>query len=151
MVLSPHGNARYLLDGNRPLWYILLRYSANTVMYGTFYIFTLAYFTAVFSHHFLGYSRVRVVLRASTFTEHKNHQTWNLNMKYSGEFNKRQCPDHRQTLAANSLFWTSNSLKVPTGVKQDYFSSTFLLRYVPLFSSREGFSRPFPSSTVKSK
>ena len=37
----------------------------------------------------------------------------------------------------------------PAGVTQD-FSSTFLLRYLPLFSSREGLSRPFPSSTVKS-
>ena len=34
-------------------------------------------------------------------------------------------------------------------VTQD-FSSTFLLRYMPLFFSREGFSRSFPSSTVKS-
>ena len=38
---------------------------------------------------------------ASTFTEHEKHQTSNLNMKYSGEYNKRQCPDHRQTFAAN--------------------------------------------------
>ena len=37
VVLSPHGNARYFLDGNRSLWYILLRYSATTVMYGIFY------------------------------------------------------------------------------------------------------------------
>ena len=34
-------------------------------------------------------------------------------------------------------------------VAQD-FSSTFLLRCMPLFFSREGFSRSFPSSTVKS-
>ena len=79
-------------------------------------------------------------------------------IQYSGEHNKRQwCPDHRQTFAANScacvfsshLFWTSNSLEVPAGVTQD-FSSTFLLRCVPLFFSREGFSRSFPLSTVKS-
>ena len=38
---------------------------------------------------------------ASTFTEHENHQTSNLNMKYSGEHDKRQCPDHRHTFAAN--------------------------------------------------
>ena len=31
------------------------------------------------------------------------------------------------------------------------FSSTFLLRRMPLFFLREGFSRFFPSSTVKSK
>ena len=30
------------------------------------------------------------------------------------------------------------------------FSSTFLLRCLPQFFSREGFSRSFPSSTVKS-
>ena len=46
-------------------------------------------------------------------------------------------------------FWTSGSLDVPAGVTQD-FSSTFLLRCVPSFFSREGFSRSFPSSTVKS-
>ena len=34
-------------------------------------------------------------------------------------------------------------------VTQD-FSSTFLLRCLPSFLSREGFSRPFPSSAVKS-
>ena len=39
---------------------------------------------------------------ASTFTGHENHQTSNLNMKYSGGQNKRQCPDHRPTFAANS-------------------------------------------------
>ena len=33
------------------------------------------------------------------FAEHENHQTSNLNMKYSGEDSKRYCPDHRQTFA----------------------------------------------------
>ena len=47
------------------------------------------------------------------------------------------------------LFWTSNSLEVPAGVTQN-FASTFLQRCVSLFFSREGFSRSFPSSTVKS-
>ena len=80
MVLSPRVNARYCLDGNRPLWYILPRYSATTVMYGIFcgilYIFwvTLACVWCC---------------DASTFTELENHQTSNLNMKYSGEHNKR--------------------------------------------------------------
>ena len=97
---------------------------------------------------------------ASTFpAEHENHQTSNLNLKFSGEHNKKQCPDHRQTYIrsqqlcvcefSSHLFWTSNSLEVPAGVAQD-FSSTFLLQCVPLFLSREGFSRSFPSSTVKS-
>ena len=37
---------------------------------------------------------------------------------------------------------------VPAGVTQDF--STFLLRCLPPFLSREGFSRPFPWSTVES-
>ena len=42
---------------------------------------------------------------------------------------------------------------VPAGVTQEEghrISSTFLLRCMPFFFSREGFSRSFPSSTVKS-
>ena len=50
---------------------------------------------------------------------------------------------------SSHLFWTSNSLEVPAGVAQK-FSSTVLLRCVPLIFSREEFSRSFPSSTVKS-
>ena len=52
-------------------------------------------------------------------------------------------------------FCTSSSLDVPAGVThrrkvtQD-FLSTFFLRCVPSFFSREGFSHSFPSSTVKS-
>ena len=95
MVLSPHGNARYCSDGNRPLWCILLRYSATTVMYGIFYILYFIFYI------FLCFSRVRVVLRCQFVPEHENHHTSNLNMKYSGDHNKRQCPDHRQTFAAN--------------------------------------------------
>ena len=150
VVLIPHGNARYFLDGNRPLfWYILLRYSATTVMYGIFYIFW-------------GYSRVRVVLRCQYVRRTRKSPDLELKYEilYSGEHNKRQCPDHnkRQTFSANNceykfsshLFWTSNPLEVPAGATQD-FSSTFLLRRcVPLFLSREGFSSSFPSSTVKS-
>ena len=51
-------------------------------------------------------------------------------------------------------FWTSRSLDVPAGVTQEEghtgFLSTFFLRCVPSFFSREGFSLSFPSSTVKS-
>ena len=122
VVLSPHGNARYFLGGNRPLWYILLRYSATTVMYGKFY---LVYFT------FLGVTPACVwCCDASTFTEHKNHQTSNLNMKCA----VCVCV----CVFSSHLFWTSNSLELPAGVTQD-FASTFLLRCVPLFFSREGF------------
>ena len=45
--------------------------------------------------------------------------------------------------------WTYQPGSHRRKVTQD-FSSTFLLRCVPLFFSREGFSRSFPSSTVKS-
>ena len=79
MVLSPHGNARYFLDGNRPLWYVLPRYSVTTVMYGIFYGIL-----------FLWVTLARVwCCDASKFTEHENHQTSNLNMKYSREHNRR--------------------------------------------------------------
>ena len=64
----------YFLDGNRPLffWYILLRYSATTVIYGIFYILRAFPPACVWC------------CDASTFfTEHENHQTSNLNMKYS--------------------------------------------------------------------
>ena len=51
-------------------------------------------------------------------------------------------------------FWASSSLDVTSrghtrGRSQD-FSSTFFLRCVPEFFSREGFSHSFPSSTVRS-
>ena len=51
------------------------------------------------------------------------------------------------------LFWTSGLWTHQPGshtrrVTQDF--STFLLRCLPSLFSREGFSRPFPSSTVKS-
>ena len=74
VVLSPHGNAREFLDGNRPLWYILLRYSATTVgnvwyiLYFIFYIFWVTP-TCVWC------------CDANTFTEHENQQTSNLNVK----------------------------------------------------------------------
>ena len=62
-----------------------------------------------------------------------------------------------QDVFSSHSFWTSSLLDVPAGVghtggmkvTQD-FSSTFFLRCVPYFSSREGFSHSFPSSTVKS-
>ena len=54
---------------------------------------------------------------------------------------------------SSHLFWTSSSLDVyqpglhRRKVTQD-FSSTFLLRCMPLFFSREGFSRSFPSTKI---
>ena len=39
-------------------------------------------------------------------------------------------------------------VNAPAGVRQDF--STFLVRCLPSFLVRGGFSRPFPSSTVKS-
>ena len=54
---------------------------------------------------------------------------------------------------SSHLFWTSDLWTHQLGshrrkAKQDF--STFLLRYLPYFLSREGFSRYFPSSTMKS-
>ena len=147
VVFSPHGNARYFLDGNRPLRYMLPWYSVTTVMSNIFCIL-----------FFGGYSRVRVVLRCQYV--HRTRKSPDLELEYeilySGKHHKRQCPNHKQRFAASScvcafsshLFWTSNSLEVPARVTQD-FPSTFLLRCVPLFFWRERFSRPFPSSTVK--
>ena len=71
-------------------------YSAPTVMYGVF-LMVIGHsgipFTAVFSHHgnvwyilyfiFFGVTPVCVsCCDASTFTEHENHETSNLNMKH---------------------------------------------------------------------
>ena len=55
---------------------------------------------------------------------------------------------------SSHLFWTSDLWTHQPGshrrkVTQD-FSSIFLLRCLPSFLSREEFSRPFPSPTVKS-
>ena len=78
----------------------------------------MVHFTAVFSHHgkvryiyiytfFLGYSRVRVVFRCQ-YVHRRTRKSPDLELKYdilySGEHNKRQCPDHnkRQTFAADS-------------------------------------------------
>ena len=47
-----------------------------------------------------------------------------------------------------SVFWTHQPGSNRTKITQD--SSTFLLRCLPLFFSREGFSRCFLSSIVKS-
>ena len=49
----------------------------------------------------------------------------------------------------NQLLLDVRFVDLPDGVTQD-FSSTFLLRCVPSFFSREGFSHSFPWSTVKS-
>ena len=38
VILSPHGNARYFLDGYRPLWYVLPWHSALAVMHGIFWM-----------------------------------------------------------------------------------------------------------------
>ena len=78
-------NARYFLDGNRPLWYILLRYSATTVMYGIFYILYSI---------FLGLLPCACGVAMPVRSQ-------NTKITSSGEHNKRQCPDHRQTFAAN--------------------------------------------------
>ena len=51
-------------------------------------------------------------------------------------------------LTSDLLLWTHQPGSHGRNVTQDF--STFLLRCLPLFLSREGFGHPFPSSTVKS-
>ena len=57
---------------------------------------------------------------------------------------------------SSHLFWTSSSLDVPAGVTQEEGHTGLLTHLLPcavhirLFFSRKGFSRSFPSSTVKS-
>ena len=51
--------------------------------------------------------------------------------------------------SGHQVRWTYQAGSHRRKVTQD-FSSTFLLRRVPSFFSREGFSHSFPSSTVKS-
>ena len=72
MVFSHHGNARYFLGGNRPLWYILLRYSATAVI-NVWYILYFVFFWVT--------PACAWCCGASTFTEHENHQASDLNMK----------------------------------------------------------------------
>ena len=59
----------------------------------------------------------------------------------------------RVRVLSSCLFWTSDVWTHQPGphrrkVTQDF--STFLLRCLPYFFSREGFIHPFPSSTMKS-
>ena len=51
--------------------------------------------------------------------------------------------------SGHQVRWTYQPGSHRSKVTQD-FSSTFFLRCVPQFFSREGFSHSFPSSTVKS-
>ena len=51
--------------------------------------------------------------------------------------------------SGHQVRWTYQPGSHRRKVTQD-FSSTFFLRWVPYFFSREGFSHSFPSSTVKS-
>ena len=89
---------------------------------------TLVHFTAVFSHHgnvwytlyfiFFGVTPACVwCCDARAFTEHGNHQTSNLDMKYSGDHNKRQCPDHRQAFIRSQQLWVCVFFTFILGVK----------------------------------
>ena len=152
MILSPHGNARCFLGGNRPPWYMLPWYSAPTVMHGIFWMVIghLVHFTAAFSHH----DNVWYILRyfifwgvtlacvwccdASKFTEHGNHQTSNVNMKYSGEYNKRHVQitgRHSQPTGNDNIF----SLKrrgTPPDVNCVITRSKPLKNLLPLYKLR---------------
>ena len=101
---QPYGNARYFLDGNRPLWYILLRYSAIPVMYGIFYI--LFYFWVT--------PACVWCCDVSTFTEHENHQTLNLNVKYSYKdaLQRIKCESIETTVRTRRLLWAGALLRM---------------------------------------
>ena len=133
MVLSPHGNARYLLDGNRLLlfWYMLPWYSAPTVMHGIFFMVstTLVHFPAVFSHHSNVWYTWYVILYIFWVTP---ACVWCCD---------EMCPIY----SGRRIRW-----KYRSESHRISHPSTFLLRCVPLFVLREGLSRSFPSSTVES-
>ena len=90
---QPHGIERHFLDGNRPLWYMLPWYSTPTVMHGIFWMVIghsgtfycgiqpprkcMVYF--IF-YIFLGYSRVRVVLRCQYV--HRTRKSPDLKLEY---------------------------------------------------------------------
>ena len=65
-----------------------------------------------------------------------------------GRVFKRQICVFPPPFFLKSDLWTHQPGSHRRKVTQDF--STFLLRCLPSFLSREGFSRPFPSSTVKS-
>ena len=86
---------------------------------------------------------------ASTFSDHENHQTSNLNIKY---YNKGQCPDHRQTFAANNCVCVC-FLPIYSGrqIRWKYQPGSHRISYPPsfcgtcLYFSREKDSDvPFP-------
>ena len=89
---------------------------------------------------------------ASTFTGHETHQTSNLNMKYSGEHNEMQYPDHRQTLfAANSCVCVSVSFPIILDVKivgsTSRHHTGFLIHLIPAvraFILGNGQKREYP-------
>ena len=87
---------------------------------------------------------------SNTFTEHENYQT-------SGEHNKRQRPDHRETFAANScvcMFFFPFILDVKFVGSTGQGHTGFLIHVSSavraFIFSNGGFSRSFPLSTVKS-
>ena len=71
---------------------------------------------------------------ASTVTEHENHQTSNINIKYSGEHNKRQCPDHSQTFTANSCVCVvSSHLNDGRQIRWKYQTGSHRISHPPSF------------------
>ena len=72
VLLGPHGTARYFSDGNRPLWYILLRCSATTVIYGIYIYIPVYIFGGVTP------ACLWCCDASKLFTKHENRQTSNL-------------------------------------------------------------------------
>ena len=153
-AFSHYGNAWYIL--RRIFYFIFFGVTpACVLLYGNVWY--------VLFYIFRGYSpRVRVVLRCQYV--HRTRKSPDLELKYeipgtpestikgSVQITGRHSKSTVVCVCvcfSSHLFWTSNSLDAPAGVTQA-FLSTFLLRCVPLFFSRERFSRSFTSSTVKS-
>ena len=97
VVLSPHGNARYLLDGNRPLWYMLPWYSAPTVMHGIYWMVigaTRVHATVVLSpygnaRYFLDGNRPLWI--TAVFTQHRGNVLYILYIHFLGLLPRAWC------------------------------------------------------------
>ena len=109
MVLKHHGNARYFLDGNRPLWYMLPWNSAPTVMHGIVWM---------------------VIGHSGTF--YCGIQPPRQRMVYIGLL-PRACGVAMPVLCvcvcvfSPHSFWTSSSLDVPAEVTQEEGHTGFLI------------------------
>ena len=103
----------------------------------------------IFSFSFSFFSEKNPVCRHRTHVPTCQKVTW-LPLSYRGDrLSNNVCVCVLPIHSGHQVRWTYQSGSHRRKVTQD-FSSTFFLRCVPLFLSREGFSHSFPLSTVKS-